>query len=282
MKSGRNTAIPVPDDSGANPPTPGSTRRVGLGLVVALVAVTALVGVGVGVLVGSSLTGSDSSSGAPSIPAGNGVRTTPEDAVQQYMDGVAANDADLILGACGVDLVAKGYRFDLLVERLRAITPNMMAPSEYSLYGTLNEYAQANRCLVGVQIIAYNLLTSEPYGQTISPVTLEQAQQYAKDVDPSQLASLKVSSIKFPVASKASDAKVLALFADQAEWYGADEATERVVLFQWNGSYYKAGFQLLRYGNDWIVLSKTSPLGNVGATEVKATTPEQFDADTDS
>jgi hypothetical protein len=282
MKSGRNTAMPVPDVSGASPPTPGSTRRVGLGLVVALVAVTALVGVGVGVFVGSSLTGGGSSSGAPSIPAGNGVRTTPEDAVQQYIDGITANDADLILGACGVGLVAEGYQFDRLADRLEAIVSSMLAPSEYSLYRTMNEYAQADSCLESARWSAYSLLTSEPFGPTIMHVTLAQAQQYAKDVDPSLLASLRVTLIKFPVASKASDAKILASFAGQAECYGADELTERLALLQWNGDYYKVGFQLLRYGNDWIVFRMQSALGNVAAAEVKATTPDQFDADTGS
>ena len=102
-------------------------------------------------------------------------------------------------------------------------------------------------------------------------------------MDPSRLASLKVASVKFPIASLASDSKTLANFAAQAKVYGADEMTERLALFQWNGKYYEAGFQLLRYGQGWLVVSQTSYLAGLDATGApKATTPDDFDAATGS
>ena len=284
-------------DPGGDPPMPAfapgwpvpvrspGSRRVGLGVVLALVAVTALIGVGAGIFVGNSLMRGASSSAAPSMTGpGNGVLATPEAAVQQYMNGVATNDADEILRACGIDLVAKGFQFDLYAERLNAILPGtMLAPSQYPLYATINEYQQSYRIFEQVRNFAYSLLSSEPLDQTITPVTAAQVQQYAKDVDPSRLASLKVASVKFPIASLASDSKTLANFAAQAKVYGADEMTERLALFQWNGKYYEAGFQLLRYGQGWLVVSQTSYLAGLDATGApKATTPDDFDAATGS
>ena len=64
-----------------------------------------------------------------------------------------------------------------------------------------------------------------------------------------------------------------------AEIYGADESTERVVLFSFRSSYYYVGFTLLRYGENWKISSQTSPMANVSALGVpEKTTKQEFES----
>jgi hypothetical protein len=159
----------------------------------------------------------------------------------------------------------------------------MLAPSQYRLYATINEYEQAARILSQVRKLAYTLGSPNSVYEIISPVTAGQVQQYVKDVDPSRLAGLRVVDVKFPRAHLASNARILADFAAQAKAYGADEKTERLALFLWDGNYYEVGFQLLRYGGDWIVLSQNSVLSDLDSSGApQAITPDEFNAKTGS
>lgn len=49
-------------------------------------------------------------------------------------------------------------------------------------------------------------------------------------------------------------------FNKHAQLYGADEQTERVVLYELNGEYYCGGFQIMRYKNNWKIISLYSNL----------------------
>jgi hypothetical protein len=195
---------------------------------------------------------------------------TPEDAIRQYMKGVAANDPSEILQACGIDQVATKFQWEALAERLDAVMPwSRLAPSQYPLYATENRYAQAASILLQVRNLAYGLFSSLPTD--------------GREVDPSPLAALEIIEIKFPVAHLANDARMLSSYAAQAKAYGADEMTERLALFQLSGKTYEVGFQLLRYGNDSIVFDQSSPLAGLDATGVaKPTSQSDFDAATGS
>ena len=62
-----------------------------------------------------------------------------------------------------------------------------------------------------------------------------------------------------------NDARYLENAARLASIYGADESTERVALFSFEGNYYYLGFTLLRYGDNWKISSQTSPLAGTSA-----------------
>jgi hypothetical protein len=274
---------PLPAFVPPMPPMPRASRRVGLGVVLAAVVVTAVVALSGGILVGSVL-----NHGGPAVKSGvvgSAVFAAPEDAIRQYMNGVAANDADQILQACGIDEVASKFQWEAWAERLQAILPwSKLAPSQYPLYATENQYARAADILLQVRNLAYGLLSSLPTdGTTVAPVTKDQVEKYAREVDPSLLAGLKVLEVKFPIAHLAGDARTLSTFAAQARVYGADEMTERLALFELNGKTYEVGFQLLRYGSSWIVLSQSSALSGLDSTGVaKPISQSDFDAETGS
>jgi hypothetical protein len=265
--------------------------RPGRKTVLALVALAAVVAGG------CVFAGCSSSSGATaSTPGGSGastvagastaatsaLRATPEDAVRQYLAGVAANDINRVLDACAIDEVAAHFQFDLQAERLQAIVPTtFLLPSGYQFYAGLNRYGQAYPIFAELRGLSYSLLSSQPVDQIITPVTADQAQKLIKDLDPSRLAGLTVASVKFPIAKFATDAHTISNFAAEAKVYGADELTERLALFQLNGQYYDVGFTLVRYGSDWKVLNQVSNLAAMPATgAAQQTTPGNFDAAT--
>ena len=268
-------------------------RRSGRRTALALVALAAAVMAGGGFFAacssGSGATASapggtaaSTAGGAASAAPSSVVRTTPEDAVRQYLGGVAANDADKVLDACAIDEVATHFQFDLQAARLSAIVPTtFLLPSSYQFYAGLNRYGQAYPIFAELRGLAYSLLSSKPVDQIITPVTADQAQQLITDLDPSHLAGLTVVSVKFPVAKFATDAHTLSAFAAEAKVDGADELTERLALFQLNGQYYAVGFTLVRYGSDWKVLNQVSNLAGMPTTgAAQQTTPGDFAAQT--
>jgi len=59
--------------------------------------------------------------------------------------------------------------------------------------------------------------------------------------------------------------------------YGADESTERVALFSFEGQDHYVGFMLLRYGDNWKISRQDSPLAGTNALGVpQKTTPAEF------
>jgi len=131
-------------------------------------------------------------------------------------DLLRSNNAGQLLDACAIEEVAAHYQFEAQATRLQAIMPNQfLLPTSYAFYAGLDKFGQAYVNFNQVRGLALSLLTSQPVDQPIVPVTADQAQQYVKSADPSQLAGLKVVEIKFPSAKFAADSKTLANFAAQ-------------------------------------------------------------------
>ena len=264
-----------------------SRRRVGVAIC-ALVAVAVVSGGILAACSGNSAAATTPAaapvaSGAPNSNAASAAgptRATPEDAVRQYLTAFASNNAGQLLDACAIDEVAAHYQFEAQATRLQEIMPNQfLLPTSYAFYADLDKYGQAYVNFNQVRGLALSLLTSQPVDQPIVPVTADQAQQYVKSADPSQLAGLKVVEIKFPSAKFAADSKTLANFAAQAKVYGADELTERLALVAWNGKDYAVGFTLVRYGSDWKVLNQVSNLAGTPVTgAAQPVTQSAFDA----
>jgi hypothetical protein len=227
-------AAPMPKQ-----PTARIARARRRGLILALCGLAAVVvAVGVGLFAVNSV-----SHGAP--------RMKPEAAVQQYMEGVAAGDAARVLQACAIDEASTRFKYDAQAERVHAIIPSSnLFHSGYAFYADMNGSAQSALVFGEVRGLEWSLLVSAPYDRTITPADATLAQQYVKDLDPSRLANLKVISVRFPSAKLLNDARTTKYMAAMAAIYGADEMTDRLALFQWNGKYYYVGFTLVRYGGD--------------------------------
>ena len=106
----------------------------------------------------------------------------------------------------------------------------------------------------------------------------EWAEAFVSQVDPERLAGLEVVDIRFPDAEFEDDPRYLENAAERASIYGADELTERLALISFEDQLYDVGFTLLRYGDDWKVLSQVSPLGGMSALgTARPTTAEDFE-----
>jgi hypothetical protein len=208
---------------------------------------------------------------------------TPEDAIREYLAGVADADVDRILRATAVDEASEGFRLDLLTDRLRSFIPfTTMAPAEYPFFADVNRASQSARVLGQVRNLAYGLLSDvEIDGAPVLDVDKAWAESFVGQVDPSRLSSLAIAEIRFSDAEFEDDTRYLASATTQASIYGADEQTERLVLFSFDGDLYDIGFTLLRYGDDWKVFSQNAPLvGTSALGTARPTTADEFDRQT--
>ncbi|MBN1202071.1 MAG: hypothetical protein JXJ20_09465 [Anaerolineae bacterium] len=204
---------------------------------------------------------------------------TPEEAITFYMQAVVQGDVAKIMQACAIDEMSEKFRFDLYANRLQALTLQAPAPSDYPFYAEINKAQFSWQVLNQARNLAYGLLSTEQElidGYTV-PIDTEGAIQFMKEVDPERLAQLQVTKIGVPYPEIASDERNLNNWNKQAQIYGADELTERVVLLLFEGDYYYVGFTLLRYGEDWKISSAASQLGYTNAVGApQETTEEEF------
>lgn len=205
---------------------------------------------------------------------------TPEAAIRQYMAGVAGANVSAILQASAIDEMSSGFRFDLYTDRMQALLlSSSLAPADYPFYADMNRALQSQRVLSQALMLTYSLLSTEQIdGSPIPPADKARADTFIKQVDPSRLAGLTVTDIRFSNAKFENDERYLANAAAMAAIYGADEQTERLVLFSFEGKYYDVGFTLLRYGSGWKVASQVAYLAGTNALGTAApTTVEEFD-----
>ena len=193
---------------------------------------------------------------------------TPEDAVRDYLAGVAQADVGKILDASAIDEMSAGFRFDIQTDRLKAMNlTGSLAPADYPMFVDMNRAQQSAIVLGQVRNLVYSLLSSEQVdGSIIVPADKARADAFITQVDPSRLAGLAVADIRFPLPRLEHDPTYLANPAKQAAIYGADELTERVALVTFEGQIYGIGFTLLRFGDVWKVSSQVSNLTGTNAS----------------
>jgi PBP1b-binding outer membrane lipoprotein LpoB len=204
---------------------------------------------------------------------------TPEEAITYYLDGVAKNDIRKILQACAINEMSSNFKFDLYTARLNGMNLQYLSPSAYQFYVETNKTYLSSQILNQVKNLSFALLSGEKIdGSPIFPADAERANRFVKDVDPQKLSKLELKKISLPNKTVMNDAKYLENAAKTAKLFGADESTERVVLFSLEQNYYYLGFTLLRYGGNWKISSQNSPLASTDALGTpKKTTAEDFE-----
>ncbi len=185
---------------------------------------------------------------------------TPEEAVTHYLGGVAQNDVRKILQASAINEMGGNFKFALYAERLRVINPTYLSPAEYPLYAEINKAQLSSQILNQVKNLSYSLLSGEKMEGGIIQADAERVSRFIKDVDPQRLSKLEIKKIDLPNKKVMAEAGYLENAARVAKGYGADESTERVVLFSFEQNYYYLGFTLLRYGTNWKIANQVSQL----------------------
>ncbi len=201
--------------------------------------------------------------------------STPEDAIREYLAGIADANVERILGATAVDEVSQGFRFDLMTDRIDAFSPETRyAPSEYPFFADVTRAMQTSQILDQVRMLAYSLLSETPIGSetirgtALDPDPLRWGREFVRQVDPSRLAGITLGDIVQPDPEHAESELTRSLYATMAATLGADDVTERLAIISFEGETYAVGFTLLRYGDEWLVDSQFSPLGGTDPTGI--------------
>lgn len=208
---------------------------------------------------------------------------TPESTISEYLAGVASQDIERILSAAAIDETSEGFDFASTVDRMGAFIPfAMLAPSEFPFYVDINRVKQRDNILRQVQVLAYALLSGEEIdGRPIRPVDAFWVASFVLRVDPARLADIEVVDIQPSDPTFMADPRYLELTNENARQMGADEMTERVVLFSFDGELYDLGFTLLRYGDEWKISRQSSALSGIDPLgTARPTTLEEFELQT--
>lgn len=211
---------------------------------------------------------------ADELPAGG---STPEEAVENYMLGIIEGNLDAVLDASARRDIARKYEFVRYVQRLRSLPVyQALMPPNDDFAVELNEARSEAQIASQVTTFVWSLLARGMVDvETGISGPLDEA--WAADVVPlldmSRLGGIELTEIAPPDPQIMASERYQENAATIAEVYGADEYTEMVATFTFEGNEYQVGFQLLRYGDQWYVLSQSSPLagtpGSGAAVEVE-------------
>jgi hypothetical protein len=197
--------------------------------------------------------------------------STPEEAIEHFVAAVAGNDFKEAMAACAVNEAADNFDAAAYIARLKVITYYMGAPSDYEFYRTLNRAYVLNQITNQLKYFTYSFFDSEAAkaicgGQNYALQDFEKdAAQFVADVDPAVLADLRILRMDLPYPETYNSENNEGNLLNFTATYGADEATDRIVLYELDGETYLGGFTLLRYGNSWKIISLSSAIGGISA-----------------
>ena len=188
--------------------------------------------------------------------------TTPEAAIEHFVNAIKNNDVKGALETCAIDESSEGYDFIGTANRLKVLMPTInLAPSNYKMYIDINKLIQAASIGNQIKLFVYSFFTTEGLdGKPVVITSDNQATDFVSAVDPQGLSKLILKEVGIPDKSIMYSEKNIENFNKHAQLYGADEQTERVVLYELNGEYYCGGFQIMRYKNNWKIISLYSNL----------------------
>lgn len=193
---------------------------------------------------------------------------TPEDVVRVYLEGVASADMDRILDTSAAAEMSRGLRLDLLVDRLKAFTPHVPGPVHEPFFADMQRVGWHAQILGQARYLVFSLLAPDLLGdiiagRVIADVDAAWAGEVEARLDPERLSYLLVVDVRLPRPDLYREARTIELNARWASEHGADERTDRVALFTFEGASYAVSFSLLRYGEDWLVMSQYSPFSDL-------------------
>lgn len=204
---------------------------------------------------------------------------TPEKVIEYFVSGIAENDLSKAFEACNINEYGEEFDYTAYAERAGAILPAPVigAPSEYPMYVELNRYMQANNLCTQIKGFTYSFFSDIDMSGTTVLENTDQAAEFVEGVDPSKLKSLAIVRMDIPYPNTMNSEETKELFKTQSALYGADNQTERIVLYELDGKQYCGGFTLLQYGSDWKISQINSTVANQAAFgNVTETTEEDY------
>jgi hypothetical protein len=220
-------------------------------------------------------------------PAGNAFKIpeknfeTPEAAIQHFVERLAANDLSGAFEACDIN-EADLFNYTVFTHYLRAMIPlTSPAPTKSPMLAQTNRIIQMAQIARQIRIMTYSFFTKIPLnGNTTANPTDKDIENFINETDARNLAGLKIEKIQLPVSAKILNSERARKNAvEQARPNGADDSTERIVLYNLNNEWFCGGFRLMKYGKYWRIDSLYSSFANLSSTGVlKRTSPDEFDS----
>lgn len=203
--------------------------------------------------------------------------TNPNDAIQYFVEQIAANDFSGALSACAVKQMSN-YDLNLAAKNSGALVPPRAWSGKYNMYQNFNEIYFSNEITTQVKGMIWSLLL--PSEEFNSPITVNStnSKKYVEGLDPTKLSTLKIERIEKDYISKDVKQKMEEKNKERAQLYNADDSMECAVLYSWNGSYYYGGFSLLKVNGGWKIINLSAPyFGNDSSGLLTKTTVKEFE-----
>ncbi len=220
------------------------------------------------------------------VTVSDGRFLSPEAAVEFYIGALTELDIEAALAACAVNEYAGEFDAESAFVRMHMISPTIAAPNQYAFYQAMNQAAFLGTITSMMKRFIYSFTDSEAaqavLAGTMYPLSEDpagQALEFVESVDPSVIRELNVVSIDLPNPDMFNSENHQRNCEATARIYGAEEITDRVALYEFDGSYYYSGFQTARYEDCWKIISLTSPLGKCTSFgNAQAITHEEYKA----
>lgn len=198
---------------------------------------------------------------------------SPEEAVQFLVDRLAAGDVGAT-EAFAVTPVVQGYDFELLVERQHSATSYSLLPDGPEGYDDLNVELRRGEVAEEVRSFVRSLLAPERDQLRTTP--LEDgttAADLAAELSPEPLAQLSLARVD---ELENDDEEFLESVQREAATYGADEVRILAMLLDTAEGLVIGGAVAVRYGDEWGLMSLTTPLLDVLPAQVEPITDEGY------
>lgn len=203
---------------------------------------------------------------------------TPEEAITAYVQAISKRDFKGALAATAVGQFGKSFDFVPTVEWLKAFYLNLYSPATDPFYAEINDTLLAGQFASEIKFLVYGLMTTgDIMDHKAVPMDAAAATDFMLVIDAKRLAGLSIAAIGIPRPATLNSERRQLQAKKSARRNGAETTTERVVLLSFEGLSFMIGFELLRYGDEWMILSQSSDLANASSFAApRRMTPDEF------
>ena len=195
--------------------------------------------------------------------------STPEKAIQYFVDCIKEGDTKGALQSFAISEKANGFDFEKDIEKTRQYQKiTSLSPANNSYYYPLNEGSIYGTAAHQVAVFSYSfLLPEEDFSDaTISLDDLDESvsELEEKILDTSKLGNLILEQTVnvYDCLQNINNIKSQDDFVEQAKVFGADDIQEFVALYELDGKYFFSGFQMIDFDGSWKINCLYSTLAN--------------------
>jgi hypothetical protein len=205
---------------------------------------------------------------------------TPEECIRYFADRLSVNDLAGCFAACAINETDR-VDFIRYTKYLNAIVASTPLPGSTPMFMQMNSIMKMSQIAFQMKIMIYRMCSNLPVvDQVVSSPSDDDLSLFVSNTNARNLAGLKVEKIRLSVSAEILNSERARTNAvRQAAVYGADDSTERVVLYKLRDRWFKGGIRLLKYGKYWKIDSLLSSYSGIPAGGMAVSGPEAFDSE---